>query len=315
MDGPDLVCRFVHPASGCNCPEMYTLTICYIFESLTILYFLIYHLRTRKRSPTKFFDWFLCFWLTTLIWSLYHSVVTTFYFDWTLISYLLADLTLDSTLLMCSLSFVSLITSETLFNYQRPTPEKLQFSRIVYLLAISIFLTLGIACATADVGMKSSFGFLIYLWKFLTNVVMGFFIDAPSIFLLRAMTYPIAQPSDRSCIRSSIFLLTFGTVLFSVRAVYDLLAFFGSNPIDLWFEREVGKADPKNLSVSIRVFNVLYDLIFNFGCSFVSIVGIAALRHHEVAFDDDDFYIDRRDEGKGFGIGIEELLGMSRNQF
>jgi hypothetical protein len=269
---------------------MFGLTACYGCESIAIVYLLIAHVRLRLDIASRTIDWYPWFWVTALLWTLYHLIVNTFYFDWTLDTYLVVNLMLDGTMLLASLSIVSVIVSETLSQYRHFSTERIRFSRIVYILAVTLFLAIGIACAIADVQFRSSISRLIYLWKFVANVVIAFFIDCPSIFLLRAMTFPITQPRDRGCLRWSVIAIVVATVLFAVRAIYNLLGYFDANPIDLWFARETTKALPKHLPVGIRVFNFAYDFVFNFGCSILSVVGMAALSHHEAEFDDDGFY-------------------------
>jgi hypothetical protein len=82
-DGSTLVCLSIHPAYGCGAPEMWLLTACYIFECIITCYFLIAHFRT-PLNPEFVVDSYLFFWVTTLAWSLYHALIGTVYFDWTI---------------------------------------------------------------------------------------------------------------------------------------------------------------------------------------------------------------------------------------
>jgi hypothetical protein len=105
------------------------------------------------------------------------------------------------------------------------------------------------------------------------------------------MTYPIEQPEDAQCIRWSRVGISIVVFLYGFRSIYNLLAYFEANPIMNWFVDQIKDApDPRNMPVGARIYTLVFDFLFNFLSSFLCLIGLEALRRHELQFVNDDFY-------------------------
>jgi hypothetical protein len=58
-----------------------------------------------------------------------------------------------------------------------------------------------------------------------------------------------------------------------------------------WFINQINRAsDPKNLPVGARIYTLAFDFVFNFVSSSLCLIGLEALRRHEMQFINDDIY-------------------------
>jgi hypothetical protein len=227
-----------------------------------------------------------------MLWALLRAILYTFYFDWTLLLYLLVTVVLDGVGLMTSSFLVSLIVGEVLYTYKHTKLAFIYFSRIVSLFTVFVFLSIGIAAAVAqDSRSRSDMNDpgMTYLWKASSFFIIAEFVGVPGWKLIKVLSLPIIQPGDVRFVRWWRIGLIVFVGLFVMRGFYDIAVFFGGNtvvgwmsPGDQWWVTATG----------VRVFQVMFDLVFCIGISCLSVIGVVALREHERQFEDDEFYRD-----------------------
>jgi hypothetical protein len=289
MDGPELVCGAAHPAIGCGAPEVFTLSVVSFLESVACLVLLVHHCRTRKRAVCL--DFYVIFWVATMLWTLLRCTIDTFYFDWTLMSYLLIAVVLDGVGLMISSFLVSMILGEVLHTYKRTKLTFIYFSRYVSAFTVFVFLAVGVAAALAQDSTSepdSSDPGMTYLWKAGSFFVIAEFVGIPGWELIKALSSPIVQPGDVRFVKWGRIGLIVFVGLNVVRGIYDVTVFIGRDAIVGWMEKDSWY----NMSAGDRAFQVLFDLVFCNAVSSLSIIGVVAVREHERQFEDDDFYQD-----------------------
>ena len=293
----DFVCKIAHPGIGCGAEEMLVLSVMFVGVMVACFVMLFKHFRSRPKLQQQGFDFNIPFWITMAIWTTYHAIILTFKFPYTAKTYYICGVCIDSILLLLPFSFLVIIISEMLFTYRNPGTQRLIFSRIVFLLFLVIFLILGIFLSLVDTESFLGTGDTMMLWHGAMSLVIALFIAMPSVRLIQAVSYPVVQPEDVSCVRISKIGLWVIVSLFLLRSIHNFLIYLGHCPWNSWFQREIAEAeDPKNLPVACRCYHFFFDFIFNFGCALLGFGGVYLLRKHDLEFADDPFYAPEKSE-------------------
>lgn len=293
----EFVCKYVHPGIGCGAPEMFVLGLLFLFDALVCAYLLFQHIRSRLKAKPSGFDFNILFWITMIIWAIYRFIIVTFHFQWNAKSWYLCGVCIDSILLLLPFSFMVIIISEMLFTYRNPGTQKLIFSRIVFVLFLTIFLVLGVLLSLMDVESVFDSGDTMMLWHGAVSIMIAVFIAMPSVRLVQAVSYPVVQPEDVSCVKWSKIGLWTIVFLFVIRSIHNFLTYIGCNPWNHWLMRTIEAAeDPMNLGTPVRAYHFLFDFIFNYVCAGIGIGGVYLLRKHDLDFADDSFYAPEKSE-------------------
>jgi len=284
-----LVCKLAAPAIGCDYFEMYILAFLFFLVSLSCLYLIIHYFRSKMWSKTKGINFHVIYWGFMMIWSLFRSCLHLYPFPYTYKTFNLWYINVNNIIFYLTLSIVIFIICEHYFQYRNPGPGADCFFRVFLLIFLGVFLYLGVLLSyTSGVpsGVDSS---LMYLWHGCVSLLFGIFVLVPSLSLISAISYPVVQPEDASCVsKSKLIVWTSFSILF-VRSMYNILNFLGYNPILKWYFEDMN-APTDTLSRSRRIFGFSFSFIFTFLPTLMSMLGVYVVFKHDIDFLDDSFY-------------------------
>ena len=297
MADDEFICKYARPGIGCGAYEILCLGILFFFAGIACLCLLCWHGRSRKKSPPLGLDFNIPFWATMAIWTFYHSIMTIFKFPWDPKTFYICAICIDSILLLLPFSFLVMIISEMLFMYRNPGTQRVNFSRIVFVLFLVIFLILGILLSMIDVEELLSANDTMMLWHSAVSLTIALFVLMPAWRLIQAVSHPVVQPEDVSCVRQSKGGLFAIFLLFLARSVHNFLIYIGHCPWNDWYQRELANAeDPKKLGTAVRCYLFFFEFVFNLGCPLLGMGGVYMLRKHDIDFADDSFYAPDRSD-------------------
>ena len=152
---------------------------------------------------------------------------------------------------------------------------------------MSVFLIVGIALSLIDVNFYDP-SYDMSLWHACTDFLVVCFVSIPSIHLVRAISYPVVQPEDATCINWSVFGVWVFCITFFIRSIWNFLHYANLNYIYDWIIRELEEGIMPNKNS--RFFQFCFSLVFEFSCSIMTMIGVYVLNQHDLKFADDPFY-------------------------
>jgi hypothetical protein len=185
------------------------------------------------------------------------------------------------------LSIVMLIVSEMLFQYRNPGTARTKFSRLLFFLLIGVFLFFGICLSLADQDIVGDTGNLMFLWEACTSIVIAIFVMIPAHKLIAAISFPVVQTHDAQCLRFSRIALGLFAVDVAYCFLYNVLAFFGQNPMQNSIVRDMN--GPQLLGRT-RFFVVFHEFLSKLFPSILSMCGVIWVRQQDLEFATDSFY-------------------------
>jgi hypothetical protein len=118
------------------------------------------------------------------------------------------------------------------------------------------------------------------LWGAMTLLVCALFFILPARALVRAVTYPAVQKEDRQCVNFFSVAIWAYTLLYVVRALWNLTHFFDINPLQELVYQYPWRAP------GVRAFNALFILLFDITPASLAIAGVYLLRKHDMLFNE-----------------------------
>ncbi|OHS95620.1 hypothetical protein TRFO_38265 [Tritrichomonas foetus] len=126
------------------------------------------------------------------------------------------------------------------------------------------------------------------LWVGCTDFILMIFFVCPAISLMRAVSYPIIQPEDASCISFCWFGIVVNTLLFFIRMVFNITNYIGVNPIQNWTNSQNrGVAIP---TASVRVWNFFAYFLFDLVPSVLAMIAVRLFKEHDMLFNENPYY-------------------------
>jgi hypothetical protein len=302
-------CRAAHSAVGCNCPEMFAFTGIGILQILVCFYLSFVHARQPLPFSGTGSDYFLWFWIPLLIWLLYHTILVTAYFPYTQRSAYLVQAA-DCIFQMVPTWIVILMLSEMLFTYRNPGRNRVFFARVCLCLFLVIYGLLGILFSFTDVEDMLQTGDSMLLWQGAIRVLTTIFLALPAIKLFSAISYPVLQKDDVSCVRWSTGLFIVLGVLNIGKAGFVLTHYWDINEWanSLWNQITGNPYD--QLPGFVRGTLWFNEFVFNSMYTVLLMVAVLILREHEMRFANDPFYLDLAndsDRPTGVRVGISSV--------
>ena len=284
-----LVCKLATPALGCNYFEMLILSILFFIISISCLFYIYLYFNSKMYSKSKIINFHMIFWIFLFIWSIYCGIIHLVPFNYSLNSYYIWFVNVNNVGFFFSLSFVIFIIFEHYFQYRNPGPGADWFFRIFLFTFLGVFLYLGIILSYTNDSNKADDYSLMFLWQSCISFLFSIFILVPSLSLISAVSYPVIQPEDLSCIQISKIIVWLSTIIFLIRSIYNFLNFLKINPILKWFFNN-DKDFIDKLSNSKRIYGFFFSFIFTFLPALLSLIGVHVIFQHDIDFLDDSFY-------------------------
>ncbi|OHT11695.1 hypothetical protein TRFO_03941 [Tritrichomonas foetus] len=278
-----------HTAVQLNWTEMIVLGSFYYSLALLCFLFLAYDIVNRLKPQINSPNINILFWVSMIIWLIYHGTIRVIpmnYYSQQI--YYLTNFALDSFLFVAPISFVMITVLEMLFQYHYPGRFKKVIIRILYVIFVIIYGTLGVFITFVEVDEVGQKYDIMYLWNTCTSILLLVFIVIPAIELLRAVSYPVVQPEDVKCVKLSKLGLVLFFLIYLGEAIYNITVFWGINVCRNWIVDQLKKQGVS--SPNVRAFHFGYDLIFDFVPSLIAIFSIYQIRKHDLQFADDPFY-------------------------
>ncbi|KAH0787156.1 hypothetical protein GPJ56_008870 [Histomonas meleagridis] len=173
--------------------------------------------------------------------------------------------------------------------YTNPEIRSISLFRVVFIIFISVFLVVAIALSVVDTDDGDDPGSVLYLWHSCADLIVSLFVLFPSLKLIKAISYPVIQPEDATCIRWSKVGVWSFCIIYFIRCLYNALHFFEANPIGEWIDVELQKPG-KTPSAGVRAYSFMFFIIFDYATALMSIAGVFTLYQHDLKFADDPFY-------------------------
>ena len=117
--------------------------------------------------------------------------------------------------------------------------------------------------------------------------------------LLTAISYPVIQPEDASCVRFSRIGLFLFAGIFLAKAIFSLLVFLGANKMSISITQEIHDNSRDKLSPAARAYYVSGAFVFEFIPCLLAILAVFVVRKHEIEFVNDPFYAPEVSESTG----------------
>lgn len=280
------VCANAMPGFGCNYYEMIVLGFLFCFTGFSALYFLIKNLKSPIHiKERKLFNSNSLFWITMMIWMEYRGIIMLVPFKYSTQSLLIFQGGVNVTLALIPISLLVLLTCELLFSYRNPGYKIISFFRCVFAVFVFVFLVVGIALSFIDQAMDSDYVSSLSLWSGCTDLLILVFVVIPAYLLIDAISYPIIQPDDVPCVNQSRLGLSIFGILFFLRSLYNILHWFGVNPVADWWAKESYK---KNRNAVI--FAAAFSFVFEYCTGILAMLGSNLIRKHDLKFAEDPFY-------------------------
>ena len=201
---------------------------------------------------------------------------------------------LDSMLFILPISLVMLNVTEMMFQYQYPGRAKKMLIRLLYTLFFIIYLVLGVLITYVDVDTIGEQYDVMFLWNSASSLVLSVLMIFPSFKLLKTVSYPVIQPEDVKCVRTSKLALVLFVVINLCESIYNLTVFLGCNYIRNWLQKDLEKYHL--VRNGPRAFYFMYELIFDFIPSVLAVISVHQIRQHDLQFADDPFYAQEQTE-------------------
>jgi hypothetical protein len=189
---------------------------------------------------------------------------------------------------------VVFMISEMLFTYRNPGRNRLVISRVFLVLALFVFLTLGIILTFSDVeAAYAGAGDAMMFWHGMVCIFSTAFTVMPSVRLIQAISWPVLQTEDAGCVRSGTAIVIGCVAINGGRGIWDVTAYFGWNVLSEKISSLVLQApDGVHLPAVVRIYYFVWELLVNAVYTGFITWGVLVLRMHEKAFGDDPFYRD-----------------------
>lgn len=197
------------------------------------------------------------------------------------------------------ISIVLVIITEMFFRYRSPGHNIIVFWRILFFLFLVIFTFLGVAISFLHVDKVGERGDMIYLWQACTSLVIALFVLVPTLKLLTAISYPVIQPEDVSCVRFSRIGLFLFVGIFLAKTIFSFLVFLGVNKMSDRITQEIHDNLRDRLSPASRAYYVTGAFVFEFVPCLLAILAVFVVRKHEIEFANDPFYAPEVSESTG----------------
>lgn len=284
----ELVCKFVYPGIGCGLYEMLVLGIMYLLTSFYCIYFSIHLIFNKFRKTKNISSIQLSFWISMSLWMIYNGIVTIVPFDYNESTIRFWHGGVCDVLHLIPVAMFILLICELLFTYINPENRTKEFFRLVFVVFTVAFIIVGIALSICDDESDDPRNNLTF-WHGCTEFIFTIFIVFPALKLINAISHPVVQPEDVSCIRyTTIGVIALGSIFF-LKCIYNVTLYFRVNPIGKWFERESRRVGV-SYTAKLRVYLFSYNFIMYYLTSIMIIFGTKILYKHELKFDDDPFY-------------------------
>jgi hypothetical protein len=296
MSERDFVCRAAHPAVNCGYPEVFAFTGLGVLQAVVcLLYCVRHHFDPLPFSGTGS-DYFLWFWCGLFLYSVYHTVVVTAYLPYTPVACYLVQ-AFDGILQMLPTWVVILMLSEMLFTYRNPGRTRVLFARICLALFVLVFLLLGVLFSFTDVEDMLQPGDSMLLWQGAIRLLTAVFLALPAVKLYSAITYPVLQQDDVSCVRSSAVVFGAFAAINVARSAFVLTQFCDLNKWAFAISQAVFQNPADQLPVTFRAVFWILEFLSNTLYTALLMVAVLVLRDHERRFANDPFYAQFPNEG------------------
>lgn len=286
----EFVCKYVHPGLECGMVEFLVLGLLYYLTAVGCIYPFFKHIKSRKYYLPSGIDFNIWYWVTMIIYLLYHGTLGIFYIPWSSQMWYLCGRCIDAILMLIPLSFIVMIICEMYFTYRNPGYRKIALTRLLFIVFLIVFLFLGVITSIIDfreeVGQN---GDTIFLWHACTNFLICIFLAVPSVMLIRAIQYPVIQPEDQTCVKYSNIGIVAFIFIFIVRFFHNILTYCNVGPVK-WYAKQMHETTGTILNNELRAFEFLYQFFFDFLPALFSIITVYVLRQHDLKFVDDPFY-------------------------
>jgi hypothetical protein len=270
---------------------MYAFTGFGVLEILVCIWFIGGHILEPLPFSGTGSDYFLWFWVPLLVWLLYHTIIVTAYFPYTQRSVYLVQAA-DCIFQVLPTWIVVLMLSEMLFTYRNPGRNRVFFARVCLCLFLIVYGLLGVLFSFTDVEDMFQSSDSMLLWQGAIRLLTTVFVALPAIKLFHAISYPVLQKDDVSCVRWSTAVFVILGALNIAKAVIALTIYWNANELaaSLWNDIRTNAYD--NLPSRVRVTLWFNEFSFNTLYTVLLMGVVLVLREHEMRFANDPFYLD-----------------------
>jgi len=288
MTPSSLVCKQAMPGLGCGFSEMLGLGISFEIVAIICAILLYRHIKIKLVQKERIFDLNVLFWITMILYLTYRGILSIFPFNYSYSSLLLVHVGINAILALIPISLFVLLVCELLFTYKNPGIQIVSFFRIVFFVFLIVFLIVGVSLSFIDIEDYDPTSTLA-LWHGCTDFLVVFFVVVPAIQLISAISYPVIQPEDEKCVKWSVAGVGIFCITFLFRSVFNILHYFGVNPVTHWFQNEL-LIDPNMPTKAARNFQLVFSIVFELGTSIMTMIGVSMIRMHDMKFTNDPFY-------------------------
>lgn len=285
---PLFVCKNAMLGVGCGMPEMLVLGIIFIISAFISIAFLAYHFIRCKKNNQTYMDLLTAFWVSMILYLLFRGIIQIVPFHYTIASLLIVHAGFNAILALIPISIFVLMIIELLLTYKNPGLKTMYFFRIIFVVFLSVFLIVAIVISTIDQEEMDPL-IIMALWHGCTDFLAVFFVAIPTVHLIRAISYPVVQPEDASCVKWSTVGVWVFSITFSLRGLHNILQFCGVNPIITWITIEMS-GDGGRPTAAARAFQFAFTVVFELCTAVMGAVGALVLKKHDMQFADDPFY-------------------------
>jgi hypothetical protein len=265
-------CRHALPALGCNYPEMFTATA--VFFAITLISLASCIATVCRHDPAG--PWVTCvvFWASMTAWACFRLVLVTFPFGYSLITYKILCMSVNSILFLTPHAIGVLIFCRSFFLYHFLRRKRFVFYRTTYLVTLFVYVIIAAAFTAANRSDPNEVSRAMGLWLAATDLIILVLSAVPGFQLFCALLPRMDVETDRRTLIPKVTMSLF-VILFIGRFVSNTTTALGVNKLLDYV------SDGEIVTINKRVAALFVILVFESTPSALMMVAVIVLQRNE----------------------------------
>jgi hypothetical protein len=267
-----VACRHALPALGCNYGEMFTATS--VFFVMAIISLASCIATICRHDPAG--PWVTCvvFWASMTLWTCFRLVLVTVPFDYTLITYKILSMSLNSVLSLAPLAIGVLIFSRSFFLYHFLRRKRFVFYRTTYFVTLLVYVIIAAAFTVANRSDPIEISRSMGLWLSATDLIILVLSAVPGFQLFCSLLLRMDEGNDTGTLLPKVTMALF-LVIFIGRLILNITTAMGVNKLLNYV------SDGEIVTINKRVAALFVILVFEATPSALMMVAVIVLQRNE----------------------------------
>jgi hypothetical protein len=223
-----VACRHALPALGCNCPEMFVAT--FVFLAMALASVALCTATICHHDPAGPWGTCVVFWASMAAWTCFRLVLVTLPFDYSLMSYKILCMSVNSVLFLTPLAIGVLIFCRSYFLYHFLRRQRFVFYRAIYLVTLYVYVIIAITFTVANRSDPIEISRAMGLWVAATDLIVLVLSAVPGFQLFCTLLPRIDRESNTGTLLPKITMSLFAA-LFVARLISSTTTALGVNKL------------------------------------------------------------------------------------